>query len=115
MTVLAVLSNEGYVTLRYIFKQGLKVESKVCIETLGTVVEPWIEGVAQGRLCIFQRDSAPCHMDHAVQHWLSEHLHDHVTPNMWPPNSPDVTPLDYYIWGVVERQANEQSRNPKYS
>lgn len=114
-TVLAVVSNESHVTPRHIFKQGLRVESKVYIETLGSAVKPWIEGVAQRGLYIFQPDSAPCQIDHVVQDWLTEHLHDHFTPNMWPLNSSDVSPLDYYFWGVVERerQANEQSHNPK--
>jgi len=28
----------------------------------------------------------------------------------WPPNSPDLNPLDYYVWSVVERVTNK-SRN----
>lgn len=31
--------------------------------------------------------------------------------NFWPPNSPDLNPLDYYVWGIVERQTNK-SRHP---
>ena len=27
--------------------------------------------------------------------------------NMWPPNSPDLNPLDYYVWGVSERESNK--------
>ncbi len=30
--------------------------------------------------------------------WLKE---------FWPPSSPDLNPLDYYVWGVVERDANK--------
>jgi len=30
----------------------------------------------------------------------------------WPPNSPDLNPLDYYMWSVVERITNK-SRHPK--
>jgi len=29
----------------------------------------------------------------------------------WPPNSPDLNPLDYYVWSVVERVTNK-SRHP---
>jgi len=29
----------------------------------------------------------------------------------WPPNSPDLNPLDYYVWRVVERVTNK-SRHP---
>ncbi|KAG5313072.1 MOS1T transposase, partial [Pseudoatta argentina] len=30
---------------------------------------------------------------------------------LWPPNSPDLNPLDYYVWSVVERVTNK-SRHP---
>ena len=29
----------------------------------------------------------------------------------WPPNSPDLNPLDYYVWSVVEKVTNK-SRHP---
>ena len=32
---------------------------------------------------------------------------------MWPPNSPDCNPMDYYVWGAVERDTNRTSRNTK--
>ena len=38
-------------------------------------------------------------------------LHDHITPNMWPPSSPDLNPLDYYVWDVVERETNKHLHN----
>ena len=28
----------------------------------------------------------------------------------WPPNSPDLNPLDFYVWGVVERVTNKTSK-----
>ena len=24
-------------------------------------------------------------------------------PNVWPPNSPDTKPMDYYVWDTVEK------------
>ena len=26
-----------------------------------------------------------------------------LQPNMWPPNSPDLNPVDYCVWSVLER------------
>jgi len=46
-----------------------------------------------------------------TQDWMSENLHDHITPNMWPLSSPDLNSLDYYIWGVVERETNKHPHN----
>lgn len=47
------------------------------------------------------------------------HSRKHIarTPTMfwskefWPPNSPDLNPLDYYVWSVIERVTNK-SRHP---
>src|SRR5260221_9720153 len=25
-----------------------------------------------------------------------------ITPSLWPPNSPDLNPVDYKIWGVLQ-------------
>ena len=38
---------------------------------------------------------------------MFENLHDHLTPNIWSPISPDLNPLDCYVWGVVEWETNK--------
>ena len=55
-----------------------------------------------------QQDSAPYHtsIPHACQ-TISE------TRDMWPPNSPDCNPLDYYIWGEVEQETDKTPCNTK--
>ena len=30
---------------------------------------------------------------------------------MWPPSFPDLNPLDYYVWGVVEQETNKHPHN----
>lgn len=104
--VLGVISNEDRVMPPHFFPQGLRINAAAYIEVLATVVRPWMEEIAQGRPYVFQQDSATAHTAHTTQEWLAENCHDHVTPNMWPPSSPDLNPLDYYVWGVIERQTN---------
>ncbi|QQP36914.1 Uncharacterized protein FKW44_022155 [Caligus rogercresseyi] len=29
----------------------------------------------------------------------------------WPPSSPDLSPCDYYLWGVLERDSNKRAHN----
>jgi len=37
-----------------------------------------------------------------------------ISPDLWPPNSPDLNPLDYRIWGLMqERKAHIQDCCPK--
>ena len=32
---------------------------------------------------------------------------DHGTPDMRPPNSPDLNPVDYAIWSVIQQRVYE--------
>ena len=40
------------------------------------------------------------------QKLLSAILCDYTSPNVWPPNSPALSPVDYYVWGAVEKDTN---------
>ena len=31
--------------------------------------------------------------------------------DFWPPSSPDLNPLDYYCWGIIERELNKFAHN----
>ena len=48
-----------------------------------------------------------------TQNWQWENVCYHITPNIWPPNSPDSNPLNYYIWGVVEWETHKIPSNTK--
>ena len=56
-------------------------------------------------------NSAPSRKAMTMQDWMSENLHDHITPNIWPHNSPDINPLDYYVFRIVEREINKYPHN----
>lgn len=36
---------------------------------------------------------------------------DFWSPDNWPSNSPDCNPLDYFFWGVLEREVCKTSHN----
>jgi hypothetical protein len=52
---------------------------------------------------IFQQDGARCHTSAASIKYLEEHVPILLPPEMWPPNSPDLNPLDYGLWEILER------------
>ena len=111
--VFGCVSSDGDVMPPHIFKEGLRLNSDGYVELLSKVVRPWVERVAAGRPYVWQQDSAPCHTSGKSQKWLTENFHDHTSPDMWPPNSPDCNPMDYYVWGAVERDTNRTSCNTK--
>lgn len=47
---------------------------------------------------IFQQDGAGAHTHHSSQKWCQDHFPNFIDKDHWPPNSPDLNPLDYSIW-----------------
>lgn len=109
--VLGVVSSEGDVMPPFFFQRGLRVNASEYIKVLEDTVKPWMDGVANGRPYVFQQDSAPAHKARATQNWLADNVPYHWSPELWPPSSPDLNPLDYYVWGVVERETNARPHN----
>ena len=40
-------------------------------------------------------------------------MHLTWTKEFWPPNSPDLNPLDYFVWGEVERVSNKNAHHSR--
>ena len=57
--VFGVVSNEGHIMPPHIFEVGLKVNTKVYLDVLKSVVIPWCNQVAGARFWVWQQDSAP--------------------------------------------------------
>ena len=62
----------------HIFEVGLKVNTKVYLDVLKSVVIPWCNQVAGSRPRVWQQDSAPAHKSKETQHWLRNECYDFV-------------------------------------
>lgn len=62
---------------------------------------------------IFQQDGAPAHTARAAQEWLQGNCPDFIEKDQWPPNSPDLNPLDYHVWGAMLEQYHKLQPKPK--
>lgn len=54
---------------------------------------------------IFQHDGAPPHCGSQVRQWLNRTFNNWIGRGgtiEWPPRSPDLTPLDFYVWGCMK-------------
>lgn len=111
LMVLGVVSSLGHVMPPHFFLKGESVNANTYLKVLQEVVKPWIEEVAGGRPYVFQQDSAPAHTAHVVINWMRDNLDMVWTPDFWPPSSPDLNPLDYFVWGEVERVSNRIPHN----
>lgn len=71
-------------------------------------IVPAIRDIAGGNMdeIYFQQDGAPPHYGVIVRQYLNEVFQDrwigrrgHIE---WPPRSPDLTPLDFFLWGYLK-------------
>ena len=113
--VFGVVSSEGPIMPPHIFEVSLKVNTKVYLDVLKSVVIPWCNQVAGGRPWVWQQDSAPAHKSKETQAWLQKECYDFLPFSHWPPSSPDLNPLDYFVWSYVENITNMTSHNTKAS
>jgi len=67
---------------------------------------PAIKSVA-GDVFIFQQDSAPAHRVRETIQLLQRETPDFIALDLWPPNSPDLNPVDYKIWRVMQQRVYE--------
>ena len=111
--VFGVVSSEGHIMPPYIFEVGLKVNTKVYLDVLKSVVIPWCNQVAGGRAWMWQRDSEPPHTSKETQAWLQNECYDFVPFSHWPPSFPNLNSLDYFIWSYVKNITNMTSHNTK--
>ena len=57
---------------------------------------------------IFQQDSAPAHRARETIDLFRRETPDFIAPTLWPPNSPDLNPVDYKIWSAMEEKVYKQ-------
>lgn len=53
---------------------------------------------------IFQQDGAPAHRARDTVRLLETETPDFIRPTLWPPNSPDLNPVDYTIWSIMQEK-----------
>lgn len=67
------------------------------------------------RCAVFQQDGAPAHYALIVRQFLDANFPDRwlgrCGPLLWAPRSPDLTPLDFFVWGHLKTQVF--SRKPQ--
>lgn len=90
----------------FIFQERLTGEAYLQFlqEELPTLLED--VPLATRRRMYFQHDGTPPHFSRAVSTYLNQQFPDKWIgrggPQSWPPRSPDLTPLDFCVWGWMK-------------
>lgn len=65
---------------------------------------PEIRELSGGSYFTFQQDSAPAHRARETISLLQRETPNFIPPTLWPPNSPDLNPVDYRIWSILQER-----------
>src|SRR6218665_287104 len=55
----------------------------------------------------------PAHTAFLMQDWLNLNCTGFIERDKWPPNSPDLNPLGYHVWGATLEKYHNLQPNPK--
>ena len=104
--VYGLVASDGKKMPLVFMESGEKLNAKWYIELLKQHVKPWVEvNYGPDANYVFTQDGAPCHTANVTQDWLSSHLKNFWAKDMWPPNSPDINPLDFSIRANLQAEA----------
>lgn len=84
------------------------LNSQRYLEILRQQIEPLIDDLAlmELRNIFFQQDGAPPHNAEIISNFLTTNFQNNWIgnqgPNRWPARSPDLTPMDFYLWGRLK-------------
>lgn len=93
------------------------ITGDIYYDMLELYVFPQLDDIeAEKGLVIFQQDGAPPHYKQSVRSALDARFPGKWMgrggPIAWPPRSPDLTPLDFFLWGYVKNIVySEKIRN----
>ena len=93
-------------TSLYIIQQGCSIDLKYSGSSLLSEMIPEMNELANSDY-IFQQDGARAHTLKHTLVYFEENLPqtaDLLMPNEWPAHSPDLNPLDYGIWSILEKR-----------
>ena len=89
----------------FFIEPGVKINGAYYRDVLLTQhLLPAIKDLSGNGFFVFQQDNAPAHRARETVELLTRETPDFISPLLWPPNSPDLNPVDYKIWGVLQQR-----------
>ncbi|KYN28572.1 hypothetical protein ALC57_02013 [Trachymyrmex cornetzi] len=102
---------DNYVIEPFFFPENVNITavtySEFLVETLPYLLEDVPLAVIPN--IIFQQDGHPAHSSLLARTILNQRFPNrwigiHSTLQEWPPRSPDLTPMDFFVWGYIRDQ-----------
>ena len=98
-------------TSMFFVEPGAKVNGPYYRNHLLADMIPEMDTLANHQPYIFMQDGARSHTATETVEYLQSQQHlDLIAPNEWPPNSPDLNPVDFCIWGKLKTNVYRERR-----
>ncbi len=96
------VSSLGSTSLHFV-EPGVKVNGDYyCDVLLAQKLLPDMKAISE--FFVFQQEWAPARRAHDTMQFLERETPMFISPAMCPANSPDLNPVDYKIWGVLQER-----------
>lgn len=91
----------------YFVEPGVKVNGQYYRDVL--LMQDLLPDIRQmSEFYVFQQDSAPAHRARETIDLLTKETPDFIPPTLWPPNSPDLNPVDYKVWSIMQEKVYKE-------
>ena len=95
----------------HIMPKGLKIDSEAYQQTLLNMVMPEVQGWYRREARIhWMSDGAPSHRSKSTQAFMAR-TYPTIESCAWPPQSPDLSPLDFGVWGAMVQKMPAECSN----
>ena len=103
--VWAGVTSTGLKTPLIFIDEGVKINQTIYRRMLEEKVIPWVQETVGEEGITLQQDGATSHTAKAVQHWCKTNFKGFWEEEVWPLSSPDLNPMDFGIWSILEQKA----------
>lgn len=86
-------------------KEGAKVNTNVYIDDILAPALRDMKEHFKRENFTFQQDGAPSHTSNKTQAWCRDNFPRFWSKELWPPSSPDLNPMDFSVWSMLETEA----------